>query len=361
MVKLSLCMIVKNEEDVLDRCLNSCYKLFDEIIIVDTGSKDKTKEIAKRYTNKIYDFKWCDDFSKARNFSIRKCTCEYFMWLDADDVITAKNLKALLNLKNQITNEDIIYLKYDIDFNENNKPTFSFFRERIIKNNGKFLFNDAIHEAITPSENICFVDNISIEHRKIKKTPKGRNLKIYNQMIKNKKDFTPRMQFYYSRELMYNNKIDLAIVNFNKFLKNKNAFIENKIEACLNLSNCYLQKNDFNKALKTLFESFTYSLPRSEILCEIGKIYQYTAKYTNAVYYYKLALKNKPNFTNLGFIIKECYDFVPYINLTVCYYNLKDYKNALKYNNLAKKLKPENETILNNEKIIKNMLSSENS
>ena len=66
---ISLCMIVKNEERVLARCLDSVADLVDEIIIVDTGSTDATKEIAARYTEKIYDFVWQDHFAAARNFS----------------------------------------------------------------------------------------------------------------------------------------------------------------------------------------------------------------------------------------------------------------------------------------------------
>ena len=87
MATVSLCMIVRNEEDVLGRCLESVKDIVDEIIIVDTGSTDKTKEIAGRFTNAVYDFPWIDDFSAARNFSFSKATMDYQMWLDADDVI----------------------------------------------------------------------------------------------------------------------------------------------------------------------------------------------------------------------------------------------------------------------------------
>ena len=65
MISVSLCMIVKNEEDVLERCLKSVAGLVDEIIIVDTGSTDRTREIATHFTNQIFDFPWQDDFSAA--------------------------------------------------------------------------------------------------------------------------------------------------------------------------------------------------------------------------------------------------------------------------------------------------------
>ena len=65
-------MIVKNEQEVLARCLDCAVKFADEIIIVDTGSTDQTKSIAHKYTDKVYDFEWCDDFSKARNYSFSK-------------------------------------------------------------------------------------------------------------------------------------------------------------------------------------------------------------------------------------------------------------------------------------------------
>ena len=79
-------MIVKDEESVLKRCLDSISPLVDEIIIADTGSSDATREIAALFTDKIYDFPWIDDFSAARNFSFSKASMDYIMWMDADDV-----------------------------------------------------------------------------------------------------------------------------------------------------------------------------------------------------------------------------------------------------------------------------------
>ncbi|MEJ9268433.1 glycosyltransferase family 2 protein, partial [Bacillus thuringiensis] len=85
-ITISLCMIVKNEVEVLSRCLDAIRDGVEEIIIVDTGSTDATKKVAQQYTAKIYDFEWIDDFSAARNFAFSKATNEYILWLDADDI-----------------------------------------------------------------------------------------------------------------------------------------------------------------------------------------------------------------------------------------------------------------------------------
>lgn len=90
---LSLCMIVKDEEETLARCLDSVLGLVDEIIIVDTGSTDRTKEIASSYTSKIHDFEWVNDFSAARNESIRHASGKWILVMDADEYINPDDIK----------------------------------------------------------------------------------------------------------------------------------------------------------------------------------------------------------------------------------------------------------------------------
>ena len=104
MITISLCMIVKNEEKILERCLASIHDLVDEIIIVDTGSKDNTKESAYKFNAKVFDFEWCDDFSAARNFSFSKAEKDYILWLDADDVLLEEDRDKFRNLKKTIDN-----------------------------------------------------------------------------------------------------------------------------------------------------------------------------------------------------------------------------------------------------------------
>lgn len=100
MPTISLCMIVKNEEHFLEQCLQSVQGLVDEIIIVDTGSTDKTKEIAQKFTAKVFDFQWCDDFSAVRNESLKHATGDWILVLDADETMAERNhavIKELLS------------------------------------------------------------------------------------------------------------------------------------------------------------------------------------------------------------------------------------------------------------------------
>ena len=126
-------MIVKNEEDVLARALTCAKKFADEIIVADTGSTDKTVNIAKSFGSKVYIYEWTDDFSAARNFAFEKATCDYVMWLDADDAISGDNCQKIIALKPLLDKADIWYMKYATAFDKDGKPTFEYWRERVFR------------------------------------------------------------------------------------------------------------------------------------------------------------------------------------------------------------------------------------
>ncbi len=94
-MKVSLSMIVRNEETNLATCLASAADLVDEMIVMDTGSTDRTKEVAARFGARIFDFPWCDDFSAARNASADHANGDWLFILDADDVIDEPNRQRL--------------------------------------------------------------------------------------------------------------------------------------------------------------------------------------------------------------------------------------------------------------------------
>jgi len=147
MASVSLCMIVKNEEDVLERCLNSAADLVDEIIIVDTGSTDRTKEIAARFTDKVFDFPWQDDFAAARNESFSHASMDYCMWLDADDLLLEEDQKSFLALKESLDpTVSVVMAPYHTGFDGSGRVTFFYYRERLIKNHTGMCWMGAVHE-----------------------------------------------------------------------------------------------------------------------------------------------------------------------------------------------------------------------
>ena len=106
-MKLSLCMIVKNEAIALPKCLKSTKKLVDEIVILDTGSTDKTPQIAREYGAKVYDFQWCNDFSAARNEALKYVTGDWVLVLDADETLAPSIMP---QLKEAIQGEEYLLI-----------------------------------------------------------------------------------------------------------------------------------------------------------------------------------------------------------------------------------------------------------
>lgn len=361
MPSLSICMIVKNEEDVIGRCLECVKDIADEIIIVDTGSTDKTKEIAKEYTDKLYDFPWINDFSAARNHSFSHATMDYIMWLDADDVIEEQNRKVIKDLMKSLNSDvDMIKMKYDVGFDENGKTTFSYFRERIFKRSMDYRWEGEIHEVICPRGNIIYSE-IAICHKKMRPNEPQRNLKIFQQMLEQGKTLGPRQKFYYARELFYNAMYAQAVEQFQEFLGEGKGWIENNISACKDLAACYYQLGDDASALETLFKSLSYDQPRAEICCDIGNHFFSRNRYDIAIFWYETALNRKMDSQSGAFVLIDCYGYIPYIQLCVCYDKLGNHKKAYEMNEAAGEIKPKNEAYLFNKKYFDNLFERDKS
>ncbi len=353
--KISLCMIVKNEEKCLERCLKSVGGFADEIIIVDTGSSDRTKEIASKFTENVFDFVWVDDFSKARNFAFEKAHGEYIMWLDADDYISPENLAKLMNLKSRLDGGvDVYMLKYEIAFDSQGNSVFTYNRERILKNDKSFFWRGEVHECITPHGKIEYVD-IAVKHLKIERSSSKRNLRIYQSLLKKGKEFSPREQYYYSRELYYHGQYKKAITEINKFLKMEDSWVEDKLGALEIKAMCELNLLKTQKALNTLFKSFDFDVPRANFLCLIGDIYLKENKFKECIFWYKNALSSTKDYTSGGFVNETYYGIYPALQLCLAYYKLGDNKTSKLYNDLALSFNSKSEIALRNNEFFKTL------
>lgn len=345
MVTISLCMIVKDEEDVLERCLLSAKDLVDEIIIVDTGSADETVAIARRFTDNVYLFTWQEDFAAARNYSFSKAGMDYCMWLDADDVILEEDREKFLNIKAGMDgSEDIIMLPYHTAFDESGNPVFSYNRERIIRNRSGFRWEGEVHEAITPSGKILYKD-ASVTHRKMRAGDPDRNLRILERKKQSGIILPPRQMFYYGQELYFHERYDDAIGALEDFMDQDDGWIENKLEACKLLSVCYLQKGEETLALRALIKSLELDEPRAEICCRLGEYFMDRNRLKEAVFWYETARSRKPDLKSGGFVQKDCYGYVPNLQLAVCYDRLGQWEKAKDCNERAAVFKPDSEAV----------------
>jgi glycosyltransferase involved in cell wall biosynthesis len=211
---LSLAMIVKNEAENLPRLAESVRGCYDEWVIVDTGSTDNTKEIARSLGAVVYDFTWVDDFSAARNFAFSKITSDYGFWLDGDDVL--HNREAFIDFKNNSMKYfDYVLAKYNYALDKDGKPIVSFARERIFKMSTKPEWNYFVHEGVKPpaGARMHYCTNWAINHLRTDedmKKDKSRNLNIF-EVKKKEGKLDGRLTFYYGKELYENNEASKAI------------------------------------------------------------------------------------------------------------------------------------------------------
>lgn len=355
-MKISLCMIVKNEEEVLARCLESVKELVNEIVIADTGSTDKTVEIARAFTECVYSYPWREDFASARNFAFSKATGDYVMWLDADDYISPENAKRFLLLRELLSHDlpDMVMCPYDVAF-EGETPLSSFYRERLVKRDAGFLWQGRVHECIAPRGKIMHSD-FRVFHLGSKKERGARNLHIYQKWA-GEEPLGGRDKFYYGRELYYNRLYPEAIAVLEDMLHGEGWYV-NKIEACKILSYCYAERGESELQKTALFRSFLYGEPRAYILCEIAGIFKKENRLKEAAFWYEAAIRCRDHSAEGDFEEPNSRTLVPLVELTCCYYALGETEKALSRHKRAERLFPSHPAVKYNHEFFesKNLL-----
>lgn len=147
---ISVCIIAKNEESRIEQCLSSVKPCGFEIVVVDTGSTDRTKEIASHYADKVLDFPWCDDFSAARNFSLREASNNWIFMIDCDETIKEIDVeelnyfrKHLSDKVGSVSRENLVTENGVLTLN-NTDYTERFFNKKL------YRYTGIIHEQLTP-------------------------------------------------------------------------------------------------------------------------------------------------------------------------------------------------------------------
>jgi glycosyltransferase involved in cell wall biosynthesis len=304
-------MIVKNEEHVLARCLDSLAGIADEIVIVDTGSTDRTKEIAKKYTEQIYDFAWCDDFSAARNYSFSLAHCDYIYAADADELLDEKNRREFLRLKQILPPEaDIVQMNYLTPEKYNTVENYARdLRPKLYRRLRTFTWTGPIHETVQLMPVIVDSD-IEILHLP-KNSHSKRDFMLFLSAIRRDGDLAPNTVTMYAKELLRcgTDEDFKNAYSFFKSLYDENISDESSciVARCARLA----QDTDtfFSVALKNVAAGGC-----SEILCELGFYYMERGNFDDAsLWFYNAAFEVSP-VLNI-----DTHTIIPYTALVTCY------------------------------------------
>lgn len=297
MVTISLCMIVKNEEKILERCLDSVADLVDEIVIADTGSTDATREIARRYTEKVYDFPWTDDFSAARNFVFSRATQEYIYSADADEVLSPENRERFRLLKETLLPEvEIVQMKYANQLQFNTVYNYDEeYRPKLFKRKRDFVWEAPIHETVR-LEPMIYDSDIVITHLPGESHAK-RDLANFQKHWRQGYRLPKRLLGMYARELLIAGDEEDFAQAAPVFLE---AAADNERDGEEMAQSCCVAARAARLAGDTVsFFKYTSKVIAeeacSEICCEMGHFYEGLSDWEEAaIWYYNAVYETRP-------------------------------------------------------------------
>lgn len=226
---LGLCLIAKDEEKNIANCIESVKKIVDEIVVVDTGSNDKTVHIAENLGAAVYEYPWDDNFSNARNFAIRHAKSAWLLLLDADEQVDQSGLDTIVAFINT-TEMDGAFFRVRNYIGSYSPQDFTMHNAlRLLRNNGKYRYQGAIHEQIV-CDNLDYVTRFKtlsvilnhygyLDNEIAEKQKRERNMPILEQELKENPD-DPFILYYLGNEYLALNQVEQALDYYLKSYQN---------------------------------------------------------------------------------------------------------------------------------------------
>ena len=260
---ISLCMIVKDEEKSIEKCLASMDEIVDEIIIVDTGSTDSTKDICRKFKKaRVFDFKWSDDFSAARNESLKHATEEWILVLDADETIPQEDLEKIRELTQQ---SDVPAFSLEQRSYLHDNSYVSHWLVRFFRNTMGFYFKNRVHELVEDS-----VKEKGLEYKKedivIKHSGSLKDAKLINE----KKEYYKKLLLKQLEENPGNERYNYQV------------------------GRMYVEEKEFDKALEFLEKASKINPNYKLVFSDIAKVHLQLRNNEKAIEFYKKSLELNP-------------------------------------------------------------------
>jgi tetratricopeptide (TPR) repeat protein len=330
-MRLSLSMIVRDEEATIGRVLEQTAEFCDELVVVDTGSVDATRSIAEAAGARVLDFEWVDDFAAARQFSWDACTGDWVLWLDADDVIPPEARLAYRELKDELSDDiDALWAPYLAQFDPlTGACVYALNRERVVRRVAGVHWVGPVHESLViPGNRHVLRADLCVEHR----PPSGRgprkaqrNLAILQRSVA-QGDHSSRTLFYLGNELRDAGRYPEAIDAYRQYLHAPGPSWE-AYAAELSLARCALALDRGDETMASLQDAVRREPSRAEAYMALGRIHYDRQEWGLAVPFYTAAASAvRPD---VGFVQETDYSWGPWDLLGVCLAHLGRHREAI--------------------------------
>lgn len=317
MATISLCMIVKNDKEKLIGCLESVKKIVDEIIITDTGNSE-LEEVAKKFNAKLFHHKWSNDFSEARNFSIKQATSDWILIMDADEFFEEEQALALKRLVDLSKNFEVMTINvrnysnniHDVGFIPFEKPQKGYLgyllirMVRLFKNKKGYKYENPVHEGIENSvaekggkilHSEIFICHLAAPSGSEEERKKQLN---YLEYSKKRLELNPNDAKACCDIALIYFKFLSDFENAKKYLKRALEMNSNYLRSYIILGELYVKLNKFEEAA-ILYKAALNIAPENESLhYNLGQVFFVLGRKESAVYHYRKAIA-------LGCIHKE--------------------------------------------------------
>lgn len=352
-MKLSVCMMVKNEEKNLKKCLDSLNPILNqvksELIIVDTGSTDNTVEIAKKYTDKVFFHQWNKDFAQMRNITINYAKGEWIFIIDGDEEVenTKPIVKFLTSNDSKKFNTATLAVRNIMNLDKDYESIL-LTSPRFFRNDGEFKYIGAVHNNPVFKKPITYLDATILHYGYIYTDKELMEKKFIrtSEILKGELNKNPD-SVYYRHQLsvtyaMHKDHREALKEAMNAYDTMKKLNVDPKDFLYLygNLVKSYINNNMYTEAEKICIEGISLEEEHLDLYCYLGKVCTNLKNYHKAVDAYNRYLKLLVNYKDLSIVrngrltveTTGYSDFV-YLDLITIYFNQPNYQKVIEYSN----------------------------
>ncbi len=345
MGSLSVVIIAKNEGELLPVCLDSLAGLWDELVVVDTGSTDRTVEIARSRGARIGHFEWVDDFAVARNYAEKLCTGEYIYWQDADEILIEGKDRIREIVEEGELDGVAPFMIYSRDDQGHTKSTF-LRQELLHKNNGKWEWRGAAHNWLNgPCRNK--EKGIVIQHLDRPSGDRPNHSDPFEALRKNFKEKGPveRSLWYLARQHYYEHHWHEAIALLRLMLETKPDWAVQRSRGCVMLGNCWKAIGNMEEAANAYYRGIQECPTTAEPYYSLGELRYQQRRYREAATWFLASTIQEPG---EFFVDMEIYDWRRYDLLARCLYRIGRKEEARLYGAKALMVRPDQEHLKKN-------------